>query len=92
MKKFNNNEQKANTLKEMQYLVDCFTDKLKVLDALDDDRACSGCADLNDQLTTLWKLKTDLIACLHRSLDVVPNDLEMHERLANDLGVPVVLC
>ena len=69
----NNNEQKVNTLKEMQYLVDCFTDKLKILDALDDDRSSSGCAELNDQLTHLWQLKTDLKACLHKSVDIVPS-------------------
>ena len=75
--KENNNEQKKQVLEHMEELMSCFTDKLKILEALDSDRACSGCADLNDQLTTLWRLKTDLKACLHRSKDVVPNDREM---------------
>ncbi len=72
MKKFDNYEQKRQVLEHMDELMSCFTDKLKILDALDSDRACSGCADLNDQLTTLWRLKTDLKACLQRGKDVVP--------------------
>jgi len=72
MKKFDNYEQKRQVLEHMDELVNCFTDKLKILDALDSDRACSGCADLNDQLTTLWRLKTDLKDCLQRGKDVVP--------------------
>ena len=77
MKKINNNEQKRQVLEHMDELMNCFTDKLKILEALDSDRACSGCADLNDQLDSLWKHQTKLKHALRRGKDVVPNDLEM---------------
>ena len=75
MKKFNNNEQKKQVLEHMDELMNCFTDKLKILEALDDDRACSGYGDLFDQLDSLWKHQTKLKQVIHRGKGVVPNDL-----------------
>jgi hypothetical protein len=73
--KENNYEQKKQVLEHMEELMNCFTDKLKILEALDDDRACSGCADLNDQLDSLWKHQTKLKFAISRAKEVVPNDL-----------------
>ena len=73
--KDNNNEQKKQVLEHMDELMNCFTDKLKILEALDSDGACSGCADLHDQLDSLWKHQTKLKQALRRGKDIVPNDL-----------------
>ena len=70
--KENNYEQKKQVLEHMEELMNCFTDKLKILEALDDDRACSGCADLHDQLDSLWKHQTKLKHAIRRGKDVVP--------------------
>jgi hypothetical protein len=69
-----NNEQKKQVLEHMEELMNCFTDKLKILEALDDDRACSGYGDLYDQLDSLWKHQTKLKHALRRGKDVVPNN------------------
>ena len=67
-----NNEQKKQVLEHMEELMNCFTDKLKILEALDDDRACSGYGDLYDQLDSLWKHQTKLKHAIQRGKDVVP--------------------
>ena len=77
MKKFNNNEQKKQVLEHMDELMNCFTDKLKILEALDDDRACSGYCDLFDQLDSLWKHQTKLKQAIRRGMDVVPNENDL---------------
>ena len=77
MKKFNNNEQKKQVLEHMDELMSCFTDKLKILEALDDDRACSGYCDLFDQLDSLWKHQTKLKQAIRRGMNVVPNENDL---------------
>ena len=77
MKKFNNNEQKKQVLEHMDELMNCFTDKLKILEALDDDRACSGYCDLFDQLDSLWKHQTKLKQAIRRGMNVVPNENDL---------------
>ena len=69
-----NNEQKKQVLEHMEELMNCFTDKLKILEALDGDRACSGYGDLHDQLDSLWKHQTKLKHALRRGKDVVPKN------------------
>ena len=72
MKKFDSYEQKRQVLEHMDELMSCFTDKLKILEALDSDKACIGCADLHDQIDSLWKHQTKLKQAIQRGKDVVP--------------------
>ena len=68
----NNNEKKRQVLEHMDELMKAFTDKLKILEALDDDETCSGCKDLNDQIDTFWQHQTKLKQALARGKDVIP--------------------
>ena len=70
--KENNYEQKKQVLEHMEELMNCFTDKLKILEALDGDGSDSGYGDLHDQLDSLWKHQTKLKHAIQRGKDVVP--------------------
>ena len=76
--KEDNNEQKKQVLEHMDELMSCFTDKLIILEALDNDGACSGRADLHDQLDSLWKHQTKLKQALQRGKDAIPSEDGLH--------------
>ena len=68
----NNNDMKMQTLQEMTRLLVQMSGKVNVLNALDKDSSASGCADLHDQLTTMFKVQSEFEKVVSRATDVVP--------------------
>lgn len=70
----NTNNIKRQTLTDMSELLNTFTQKVTVLDALDRDESTSGAYDLNDQLQLIRNLLPKLIGVTDRAWNVVPTD------------------
>ena len=68
-----NDEMKQYTLENMAGMLQQLRQKVNILTALDGDTTSTGCADLQDQLTTMYKTLENFDAVVKRAVAVVPN-------------------